>query len=292
VSIDKVTAVFGGHCSTETLAIAPLSARDHVPVFAVFSNVPVIPNEGEWLFRHSSTNTYYATKLAEQAYAKGHRSIAMLTEVKDLPVTYSDAFAKAFTDLGGKIAVDERFDPQTKDYRTNVLKLKGSKYDAVLVSTQGPDVMGLVTTQVEAQNLGKTYLYNLAFSPAKFLEVTGGKMPADYLIVQPYADEMSAKVKVFNDAYVAKYGKKYSFSTFFITADYDIVHRFRDAAQICVQGKGYDGECVRAQFKKAESYSGVAGDVTISDEYSPRGVLTNFGLVKVVGTGQVVEPIK
>ncbi|MEK7185481.1 MAG: ABC transporter substrate-binding protein [Patescibacteria group bacterium] len=293
VSVNKVSMVFGGHCSTETMAIAPLSARDNVPVFAVFTTTPVIPNEGEWLFRHVSTNEYYGTILAGQAFKSGHKKAAVLTEVKDFPVTYSDAFIKAYKALGGEIVLDERFDPQTKDYRTIALKLKGLNYDTLFINTQGADVAGLITNQIKELGLGKAYLYNHAFAPAKFLEITKGYMPADYIIVSPFTDPNTPKVKAFNSAYTEKFGDIYKFSTFFVTADYDLVHRVKDAADACQASVGYSIDCVRDQFKAATSYAGVAGNVTVSSQYSPKGVLTPVGLLKVgVGGATTIEPVK
>lgn len=296
VSVNKVQAVFGGHCSSETLTIAPLTIRDHVPAFAVFTTSPKVANEGEWLFRHISTNEYYGTILAEQAYKKGYRNIAVLTEVKDFPVTYADSFIPAFKALGGMVTLDERFDPATKDYRTVVSKLRGVKYDAVFISSQGSDVMGLVTNQVKALGLEKDYLYNHAFAPVPFLKASNGYMPKNFLAVTAFTDANSAKVKEFNDKYTKKYGNMYTFSPFYVTGDYDMVYRYKNAAEACAQDDvngSFTTDCVRKQFQDATSYSGVAGDVTMSSKYSSHGILTPVGLIRVdANNNQYFEAIK
>jgi branched-chain amino acid transport system substrate-binding protein len=244
------------------------------------------------MFRETPTNEYFGTKLAEQAYKKGWRSIAMLTEIKDFPVSYSDAFSKAFTALGGKIVLDERFAPGLNDYRTEVIKLKGLSYDAVFVSTQGADTAGTITTQIKDLGLEKAYLYTHTFTPVTFFKTTHGYMPANYLVVNPYVDTQSPKVVAFNAAYVAKYGQMYNFTPYFITADYDIVNRVRDAGNTCAANGGFSIDCVRNQFKTAKSYSGVAGESVISSQYSPDGVLAPVGLVKVMGTGYTIVPLQ
>ena len=295
VNVDKVQAVFGGHCSTETLTIAPLTAKDHVPAFAVFTTSPNVANEGEWVFRHVSTNAYYGTALADQAYAKGYKNIAVLTEVKDFPVTYSDAFIKEFKARGGTVTLHERFDPGTKDYRTVALKLKDVKYDAVFVSTQGADVSGILASQIKTLSLDKAFLFTHTFSPTAFLKGSNGYMPKSILAITPYSDENSASVKEYNAKYVQKYGKMYDFGNFFEIADYDIVYRYKNAAEACVQdgnASGFSTDCVRDQFKKATSYNGAAGNVTISSQYSPHGVLTPIGFIKVTNGVQSFELIK
>ena len=286
-------AVFGGHCSTETLAIAPLSIRDQVPIFAVFVTAPKIENEGEWLFRNMSTNTYFGSVLADQAYKKGYRKVAVLTEEKDFPVSYSDEFISDFKKLGGTIALDERFTSDTNDYRTLALKLKAVDYDSIFISTQGSPTMGLIAKQINDLGLVKPMLFTHAFSYVNFTKASGGFLPKDMVVVESYADPNAPKVKKFDSSYVAKYGQIYnSINKFFIAADYDVAYRFKDAATGCVNDDNLDIDCVRAAFKSATSYSGVAGNIAISSKYSPDGIATPMGTLSVVDGKEVLSPIK
>ena len=50
ISIDKVKIILGGHCSTETLAIAPLAERNKVLLLASTSSSPAISGAGEYIF--------------------------------------------------------------------------------------------------------------------------------------------------------------------------------------------------------------------------------------------------
>ncbi len=291
VSLDKVQVIFGGHCSTESVAIAPLSAKDQIPVLAVFATAPKIENEGEWFFRHISTNEYYGTVLADQAYEKGYRKVALITEQKDFPASYSDAFIAEFKKLGGTIVLDERFGPEVKDYRSLAFKAKDSGPDAIFVSTQGPSTMAIVVKQMHELGIEKPVLFNHAFTYAKFILDSNGYMPKEYLVIQPLADANSPKVQAFNKAYVEKFGSLYTFNSYFITADYDMVNRFKDAAEVCLDTT-LDIGCLRNQFKTAKTYSGVAGDVEISSKFSPFGVLTPVATMKVVDGKETFVPIK
>ena len=296
VSVNRVQYIFGGHCSSETLTIAPLTSRDHVPAFATFTTSPKVANEGEWVFRNISTNEYYGTVLAEQAYKKGYRSVAVITEVKDFPVTYSDAFIRAFTAAGGRVALDERFDPTDKDYRTISLKLKGLKYDAIFVSTQASDAAALVSKQINDLRLAKPFLFNHTFAIAPFLKASVGWIPKDILSVTAFAAPDSPKLQKFNSDYFAKFGQAYNFTPFYVGAEYDLVYRWKDAAAACLNG-GTDltADCVRTQFQNAKSFSGVVGDnIEVSSKYSPHSIITPVGLVKISadGTSQTFEAIK
>lgn len=292
VSVNKVQAVFGGHCSTETLTIAPLASKSQVPIFAVFTTSPIVANEGEWLFRHVSTNEYYGKILAEQAYNRGYRKTAVITEQKDFPVTYSDSYIEAFKALGGEIVLDERFAPTDTDYRSMALKLNGTGYDSIFISAQGASTMALVSTQIRDLGLEKPELFNHGFSYVTFTKNSNGYMPAKYLIVTPYADPNSPKVQAFDASYVKKYGEIYNFSKFFETADYDMVYRWKDAATACMPNGKLDQDCIRDQFKNAKTYSGVAGDVTISSEYSPFSIITPMGTQEIVEGKEISVPIK
>ncbi|MES2215990.1 MAG: ABC transporter substrate-binding protein [Patescibacteria group bacterium] len=292
VSINKVQVVFGGHCSTESVAIAPLSAKAGIPVFAVFATAPKMENEGEWFFRHVSTNAYYGVVLADEAFKRGYRKTSIIAEQKDFPGSYADAFIAEFKKLGGQIVLDERFAPDITDYRTIALKLKGTGYDSIFVSAQGAPTMGLVTAQIKDLGLEKFMMYNHAFSYGKFIESSKGYVPKDYILILPLAEAGSPALKAFNDAYTAKYGKLYSAITpYFIAADYDLVHRFRDAAVACMPNGTLDITCIRDQFKNATSYTGAAGTVRIGSDYSPHGAITPVGVAQYPGGVETITAV-
>ncbi len=291
VQINKVQVVFGGGCSTESVVIAPLTAKEHVLALSVFTTGPKIDNEGEWFFRHISTNPYYATVLAQQAYKSGYRKVAVITEQKEFPGSYSDAFIIAFKKLGGQIVLDERFAPETTDYRTIVSKLKNSGNDSTFISAQTSQTTALVAVQINNLQSEKPTFFNHSFTYAKFIEASKGYFPKTFIAIQPYTNVESPRGQAFNKAYIEKYGSLYTFNSFFITAEYDIVNRFRDAAVKCTE-KTLNVDCVRSEFKTVKTYSGVAGDVEISSLYSPFSAITPVSVVTIVNGKEVLVPIK
>lgn len=292
ITINKVQAVFGGHCATESVAIAPLTIKSKVPAFAVFATAPTMENEGEWFFRHISTNSFYATVAAQEAFKAGYRKLAVIAEQKDFPSSYADALITEFKRLGGEVVLDERFSSDVKDFRTIALKLKGLNNDAVFISSQAAQTMGMVAIQIKELGLEKPTIFNHAFSYGKFVEVTKGYVPKQNLFVQPYSDTNTEGIKAFNDSYVKKYGQMYTFNSTFLALDYDLVNRFKNAADACYSNKKLDMDCVRDQFKNAKSYSGLAGNVEISSKYSPHGVITKVAKVQIVDGKEVITEIK
>ena len=172
VEIDKTNIILGGHCSSETLSIAPLAPAAKVLILANMISTSKIVNEGEWLFRHSPPNSYYARVTAEAVTADKINKVTLLTEEKEFSVDFTENFKNKFNDLGGVIATDERFIPDTKDFRTIITKIKNVPTDAILISTQGPETMGLLLKQMRELGLDKPTIFNAAFNAKKILEVT------------------------------------------------------------------------------------------------------------------------
>jgi branched-chain amino acid transport system substrate-binding protein len=272
VSGQDVKVLFAGHCSTETVTVAPLAEKNKVLVLANMTSAPKIAGEGEWVFRNSPVNTYIAANVAGYAVSKGYKKIAMITELKDFPKTYSESFKDALTKAGGALVFDEQFVPDTKDFRTIITKLKATTFDAVVVATQGAETMGLVVKQMKDLGIEKPTIFNPAFSAKKFLDTTGGYLPKTYIIINGYANPETPSTKAFIDAYKTKYGKDIAFNLYYVAAVYDMVFRFKDAVVACANNAD-DIECIRNVFKNATGFSGVSGTISIGSTYAPKSAI-------------------
>ncbi len=287
VQTDKVKIVLGGHCSTETLTIAPLASTTKTIVLANITSAVTIANEGEWLFRHSPPSSYIAVKAGEYVVKSlNYKTIGIISEKKEFPLTYTQYFNDSVKAIGAVVAYNEEFAPGTTDFRSIISKIKSSKVDAILVSTQGGSTAGLIAKQFRDLGLEPVQIYNAGFDLKSFKDGSAGYIPAKFIVVTGYANPESKKVVDFVTAYENKYNSKITFNLYYISAVYDMVMRVRDAMVAC--NSTSDSECIRNKFKTATSYDGISGIVQVASTYAPQSSIMPLGILTVDSQGNAL----
>jgi branched-chain amino acid transport system substrate-binding protein len=285
--INNVNVVLGGHCSTETLTIAPLASSTQTLVLANITSATKIANEGEWLFRHSPPSSYVGVEAGKYVVnTLGHKRIGVISEQKDFPATYSQYFIDSAKNAGATIVYKEEFAPGITDFRSILTKVKNSDVDVILVSTQGGSTAGQIAKQLHDLGLEKVQIYNAGFDLKSFKDGSAGYVPSNFIVVTGYANPEEQKVKNFVAAYEAKYHEPITFNLYYISAVYDMVMRMKDAMVAC--GSTDNTECVRNQFKTATSYEGVSGHIQVASTYSPQSSIMPLGILTIGSDGKAV----
>ncbi len=160
VDSDKVDAFIGGVISTNTQAIAPLAARDGIPMITATATADKgITDAGDNIFRSCFTDSYQGQKLSEFATEDLKAKTAAI--VYNTGSDYSDGLAKAFEKKfkasGGNIVAIEGYTDQDKDFKSILTKLKGKDVDVLLI----PDYyekIALITKQAREVGIKSTFL--------------------------------------------------------------------------------------------------------------------------------------
>jgi branched-chain amino acid transport system substrate-binding protein len=150
INIDKVKIILGGSCSSETLAIAPLTEQNKVLVLTGIASNPKISDVGEYIFRLTPTDEDFFRPQARAFYNElGYKKVAVLSEQTDYCITAREAFIDEFKKLGGEVVAVEVSSPKEKDYRTYITKIKAKNPEAVVIIPQTPITGGLMAKQVK-----------------------------------------------------------------------------------------------------------------------------------------------
>ncbi len=128
INIDGVTAIIGGVCSSETLAVAPLAEKSKVILFSAASTNPAITQAGDdYVFRDVPSDTFQAIYAAR--YIKinlNKQRVALLKCLSDWCMGVSDAFKSEFQKAGGVVTAEESFPQDSRDLRSQLVKIKAS----------------------------------------------------------------------------------------------------------------------------------------------------------------------
>lgn len=136
INADKVVAIIGGLCSTETATFAPAAMQSKVIVFSYGSSAPNLSQTGKYFFRDYPSDAFQGKFAAEYAYnTLGARKIAVIYHISDWGTGIKTVFEQRFKELGGQI-VAEAGEPQTAtDYRTDLSKAKAANPDYIYAPT-------------------------------------------------------------------------------------------------------------------------------------------------------------
>ncbi len=258
VNVDKVQVIIGGFCSSESLSSIAVAEAGKVALFSPGSSSPDLTGKSPFFFRNYPSDSSQGSVIAQVAYDQGRRKVAFLQEQTDYPLGIYKAFNDKFTSLGGTI-VKEEFPTASKDFRSQIAKLKAEKPDALFVDTQTPAASDVVLQQLADSGWKVPVLLNDATmgdaaTIAKNKKILEGAISAEFGV-----DPTNEKFVHLQDAYKAKYGTDELPYKSYGQTEYDAVYMVKDA----ILAAGYDGEKIAAWGHAVSGWEGASGSITI-----------------------------
>jgi branched-chain amino acid transport system substrate-binding protein len=157
---DNVAGVVGAYTSAVTSAVAKAAERYKVPLVNPVASKEEITRQGyKWVFRVSATTGDYASILLDMALALGQpKTIAILNENTDFGVSGGKS-AKAIAEKRGlKVVFEEAYSQGSPDYRSTLVKVKGTNPDLVFMVSYVADAILLMRQSREIGLTPKAFL--------------------------------------------------------------------------------------------------------------------------------------
>lgn len=283
VNIDKVKIILGGACSSETLAMAPITEENKVILFSGISSNPQISDMGEYIFRTSSTDEDFFRPEARYFYEKlDYKKVGVLSENTDYSLSAKDAFVDEFKKLGGEVVSVEIAKPEERDYKTHITKILSRNPDAFVIIPQTPATGGLMAKQVRQQS-NIQILGSYSMETEEAITSSEGSLNGAYIftVASPSAIPEGKEVIA---RYQAKFNKEPP-EPYAALAAWDRVFIIKQAIEAC---KELNTDCIKDYLYTAKfSYS--IGDYT----FDKKGDITVFytGVYKISNNKkEIVEP--
>ncbi len=131
--IDGVKFLMGGFCSSETLAIAPLTKDGSAFVAAVASS-PVVNKASDYVFSFSFSDDLTGQKLADEM--SKYKKVAIISEQNDYNIAIEDVWKQTlkakYPDV--QIVASEKYPKSGSDFRNVLEKVKKAQPDAILLN--------------------------------------------------------------------------------------------------------------------------------------------------------------
>ena len=273
----------GGHCSTESLAMAPVVERQGALMIAASSSSPKLSAAGDHVFRVTAPNLR-GIELLVPHILKGssQRSVAVIYEETEYAQGMAEYFQKLLTEGGGKTPVSLAYKLGEGDFLSFVTRIKSSGAEAVYLSVQSPDSAILFLTKAKQLGLNLP-LYGNEISGNAVQSATNESTPyfEGMVFSEPQLPANYPPAEDFTRRYKERFHVDKLPNGFWSMEAYDAVRVLADAITRC----GEDVEKVKTCLYQTKDYKGVSG--SIGFDSNGDGVRV-YGL-KVIQAGKILE---
>jgi len=175
INSDKVTAIVGGLCSTETAAFGPSAMDAKKIVMSYGSSAPGLSQLGQYFFRDYPSDAFQGKFAAEYAYdVLGARKVSIVYHISEWGTGIKNVFSARFKELGGEILTEDGTSQDGRDYRTILAKVKSANPDIIYMPMY-PDGGTIAVRQAYDLGIRKTILGGDAWADPKFQGAVSGK---------------------------------------------------------------------------------------------------------------------
>ncbi len=131
ISVEKVPLVITAF-SAVVAAVAPIVNRSNVLTFVIGANSPRIATMGDYVYTTYPLADVDVTLLAKYAREELKKTNAAVLYLNDESGVYgARVFREAFEKLGGRIAANESYEPNSTDYTGAILKIRAANPEVV-----------------------------------------------------------------------------------------------------------------------------------------------------------------
>ena len=273
VNLKGVKVIYGGLCSSETLGLAPFAEENAVLVFSSMSSSPEITNSGDYIFRNYPSDTAQVDVMSAYINEQGHKRVAIISENNDYAQALRKGYQAAFETMGIEVVADEVTAQNAKDVRSELLKIKEAKPDALVILPQTIPMGEIYIKQIRESDLDVAIYSNEVATLGEALETFGELLEG---VIAPQG--------VFDDAnpeYQRVIAEADCNLGLYCATIYDAVFILGDVVEECGDE---DTECMRDKLYKTKNWQGLSGTVSFDKNGDVGG---NFEVLQV-RDGQLV----
>jgi branched-chain amino acid transport system substrate-binding protein len=285
IDVDKVQIVLGGHCTPESLAIAPIAESKHILILASITTSPALSqytSKGDYVVRTSPVSVIQSDIVSDYAYSDLNlKKMAVVYEQTDYARPIAEKMRDDLDKLGGNTAVYEAYNPGTTDFRTILTKIKSSGVDSIYLSAQSPDAALNFMKQAKELGLNNLKLFGNDVAGNQATINSAPDIYEGFVLALPDFDTSTGKPKEFLDKYNAAYNTTVLPYGVWTAECYDAVKIIANE----ISKRGMDVGKINTDLRSLKDYNGVSGTFSIG---SNGDGIRNYSL-KIVKDGKIVN---
>lgn len=257
VGVEKVRYVVGGHCSPESLPIAPLAERSKTLMMAAITSSPKFSSLGDYVFRVTVPNTDGAKLLLGYLQKQQLNKAAVVYEETEYAQGLAEFFKSEANKLGITVVSYDGVTPGESDFRSIVTRIRSSGAQAVYLSPQSPDSTLSMARAMNDQRLSIPMLGNEVAGNAIRTAGNSAHLFEGMVFAEPEFDVNSQAVRDFEERYKRRFNVDSLPFGFYTCEAYDAVRVVADAIARC----GDSPEAVKQCLYDLKGYRGLSGPI-------------------------------
>ena len=260
-SVNKVPAVIGPFYSGQVLACAPQADRSKVVLISGSATSDNISKSGEFVFRTCPTNLEQGKTIAQFCYNDLKKKNAFIIyRNADYGVTLKDRFKSEYEKLGGVVTGETAIEPDAKDAKSQLNKIKQAKADLLFIPVHYPEG-GILLKQAKEMGIKAIFIGGDGGYDPQLIEIAGNGADNSYWATIGWG---SSDTKVLTDSFIAKYKKLYNIEPgVYSGLYYDAVKVLAEAIGKCDINK-LSGEAIKSALMNIKNYRGATGTLTFN----------------------------
>lgn len=262
ITVDKVLAIIGTVCSSAFLGAVPIAEENKVVLIGSAPSSPEITESGDYIFRLWPSDVYQAKVMAWHIKNKENIDrVAIIFTNSDYNIALKDAFKIEFEKLDGKILAEETYEQYSKDFRTQLIKIRERNPEAIYVIPYSEG--GILLRQIGQMGYeGKVFASETIASEDILKDARNAAEGVVYATVKH--DKENEVVKEFLGKYKQKYGNDPPVPPAAGNA-YDSIKLIVEAI------KKYDesSEAIKKYLYEVKDYQGAGGKLTMDKNGDP-----------------------
>lgn len=255
VELDGVKYIIGPLCNSVTIATEKIFDENNV--ISLTSGVPSdqIANMGENHFTFTPKIEYLMDALARHIYKTEHNKVSIVYTNDAFGKENFTKFKEEFESLGGEIKLSATIDQGVADFRNEVLKIKNTDSNAVVILVSGKDAINLIR-ELDRQGVKLDKFAAHTIQIPDILDQVSKE--ADGLI---YPYPVNSKVTERSTKFVKDFEETYGQApNLYAVNVYDSFFVLLDAINKC----GYENfDCVKSTLATTKNYEGAGGLISL-----------------------------
>lgn len=161
INVDNVSMIYGGACSSETLAAGKIAQAAKVFMLSAVSSAPQVSEIGDYVYRYYS-DTIAAKEVASFINNKSQK-IAIVSETTDFAQGFANAFKENFK---WAIGYETTFSTEEKDFNiiAKNLATKANDIDFIMISNQSNTTMISIAKAMISNGVWGTFKNRIFFT--------------------------------------------------------------------------------------------------------------------------------
>jgi branched-chain amino acid transport system substrate-binding protein len=206
VSDPSIVAELGDFSSTASMAASPIYQRAGLVQFGFTNSHPNFTKGGDYIWSSSVSQADEQPRLAKYAVDLGFKRLAVLYLNTDWGRASQALFGDAAKALGVEVVAAEGYQPDEKDFRSTLVRVRDAKPDAIILISYYADG-ALISRQIRSVGLTTAIVASGSIYSPKFLELAGDAANGVFTETNFFPGEARPEVQSFVSKFKARYNE-------------------------------------------------------------------------------------